>query len=318
MSWTKKSIDLMLSLYDSHTYKEISAILKKRFGIKKTPNAIRKAYFRHKLPVQNFSKAENLPKILVLDIETKPLTSFVWSLWVDRIGLNQIETDWSILSWCAKWLGDEEIFYEDLRDAKDVENDKKLLKNIWRLLDEADIIITQNGKKFDIPKLNARFVLNGMKPPSSFRQIDTYQIARKHFKFTSNKLEYLTDKLCTKHKKSKHKKYHGFELWKACMRGDIEAWKEMEDYNVIDVLSLEELYYKLAPWDNSINFSLYSDEITPTCSCGSKSFSKSGFYYTNASKFQKYKCTECGREHRDKKNLLSKEKKKNMITPTVR
>src|SRR5271165_5802739 len=140
------------------------------------------------------------PKVLVLDIETAPLLGYVWSIWEQNVALNQINSDWHVLSWAAKWLGDspDKMLYMDQRNAKNIEDDTKILEEIWRLLDEADVVITQNGKSFDIKKLNARFAINGMQPPSSFKQIDTKIIAMKHFGFTSNKLEYMTDKLCVK------------------------------------------------------------------------------------------------------------------------
>lgn len=254
------------------------------------------------------------PKVLIYDIETAPMLGYVWRLWDNNVGLNMIHTDWYILSWSAKWLGapEDEVMYQDQRDAKNIENDKPLLENIHKLLDEADIVITQNGKKFDQKKLNARFILNDMLPPSSYRHIDTLKIAKRVFGFTSNKLAYMTDKLCKKYKKLDHAKFVGFELWKQCMDGNLEAWKEMELYNRYDVLSLEELYNLFAAWDNSINFNCYHDEEETVCKCGSTDFKKSGFHYSNAGKYQKYKCKACGHETRDTENLLGKHKRKAM------
>lgn len=260
------------------------------------------------------------PKVLVLDIETAPLLGFCWSLWENNIALNQLHSDWHVLSWAAKWLGDspDKIMYMDQRYAKNIEDDKKILEEIWKLLDEADVVVTQNGKSFDIKKLNARFVINGMQPPSSFKHIDTKIIAMKYFGFTSNKLEYMTDKLCVKYKKSEHKKFSGFELWKECLNGNLEAWKEMEKYNKFDVLSLEELYFIIIPWDNSVNFNLYTDSTTNSCKCGSVKFKKNGYWYTAVSKFQRYKCLKCGAETRDRVNLFTQEKKDSLQTHTVR
>lgn len=254
------------------------------------------------------------PKILVFDIETSPLISYTWGIWDQNIALNQIETDWNVLSYSAKWLNapPKEIMYEDLRNEKDVTNDKPILQGIWDLLDEADIVITQNGKAFDVKKLNARFVLHGFQPPSSFKHIDTYQLAKSKFAFTSNKLEYMTDKLCVKYKKLSHKKYPGFALWKACLAGDQEAWKEMEKYNKYDVLSLEELYNILAPWD-STNFDIYRDAADHVCTCGHNKFINKGFKYLSSGKYRRFKCTKCGKETRGKENLLSKEKRKSLV-----
>jgi RNase_H superfamily len=251
------------------------------------------------------------PKVLVYDIETAPILGYVWSLWDQNVSLNQIHSDWYVLGWSAKWLHDpaDKIMYMDQRNAKNIEDDSAILAKIWDLLDEADIVITQNGKHFDQRKLNARFLMNGFQPPSSYKHIDTKIIASRHFGFTSNKLEYMTDKLNTQYKKLKHTKFPGFEMWKECLAGNLEAWKEMEVYNKHDVLALEELYNRLIPWDNSINFNVYHDEETHVCKCGSESFIKNGFYYTSAGKYQKHKCKDCGCEMRDKVNLFTKEKR---------
>lgn len=268
-----------------------------------------------------------LPKVLLFDIETAPIIAHVWSLWENNVSLNQIVADWHVLSWSAKWLESEDkkqlygphckIMYSDQRKAKNIEDDKALLQGIWDLLNEADIVITQNGKSFDTKKLNARFLMNGFQPPGSVKHIDTKIIASKVFAFTSNKLEYMTDKLNVKYKKLKHTKFPGHEMWTQCLAGNLEAWKEMETYNKYDVLALEELYHKLIPWDNSLNFNLYHDEVDHVCKCGSTTFIKNGFYYTGSGKFQKHKCKSCGTEHRDKANLFSKEKKASlkMATP---
>jgi RNase_H superfamily len=263
----------------------------------------------------NKKKEKVGPKILIFDIETSPLISYTWGIWDQNVGLNQIKEDWYVLAWSAKWLDDppSQIMYQDQRNQKDISNDKKLMESIWVLLDAADIVITQNGKAFDVKKLNTRFVLHGMEPPSSYRHIDTKQLASKHFAFTSNKLEYMTSKLCTKYKKLSHKKFPGFSLWTECLKGNEDAWNEMEKYNKYDVLSLEELYHKLAPWDNSINFGVYTDEVEQKCSCGSeKELQKKGYAYTAAGKYQRFKCLDCGKQYQNKQNLLSLEKRKEL------
>lgn len=260
------------------------------------------------------------PKILLFDIETSPILGFVWQLWDQNIALNQIKSDWFILSWSAKWLGDpvSKTMYMDQSRAKNIEDDTQILKGIWKLLDEADIVITQNGKNFDHKKLNARFILNGFKPPSSYKHIDTFILAKKHFGFTSNKLEYMSDKICKKYKKLKHAKFSGFEMWRECLAGNKAAWKEMKKYNKYDVLALEELYTKMIPWDNSINFNVYHDSSDMVCTCGASDWQRYGHAYTASGKFQRYQCKSCGSETRSKENLLDKNKRKSLKTGTVR
>lgn len=261
------------------------------------------------------------PRILVYDIETSPLLSNCWGLFDQNIPLNQVEREWFVLSFSAKWLGDpaSKIIYYDQRNSKNIEDDRKLLKKIWTLLDECDIALTQNGVRFDNKKLNARFIMNGMQPPSSYKNIDTLKIAKKHFAFTSNKLEWMSEKLCTKFKKLKHKKYPGFSLWSECLKGNKEAFKEMETYNKHDVLALEELYEKLRPWDNStINFNVYNNDYHHTCACGGINLIKRGFFFSPTGKFQRWRCKDCGAESRDGKNMLDKEKRDSLKKNTTR
>ena len=256
------------------------------------------------------------PKILVLDIETAPIVANVWKIWKENIGLSQIKSDWHLLAFSAKWLGDStnKIIYMDQRNAKDIEDDTKLLKKAWDLIYSADILITHNGINFDLKKLNTRFLLKGFKPLPDIKHVDTLRLARKHFSFTSNKLAFLTDKLCTKYKKLQHKNFAGFELWKECLNGNKKAWKEMEKYNKYDVLSLEELYNILSPWDNSINNNLYREDHGIVCQCGSKHFHREGYRFTRVGKYQRFRCRECGRWTQSRCNSFSQEKRQSLRT----
>ncbi len=252
------------------------------------------------------------PRVLFCDIETLPLEVYTWGIWEVNVGLPMIKHDWSVLSWSAKWQGETTVMYQDVRGQKNLRDDKKILKGIWKLLNEADIVIWQNGKKFDHKKLNARFLLNGFKPPAPYKQIDTKQIASKHFAMTSNKLEFLAEKLNKKHRKDKHRKFDGFELWKECLAGNLEAFQEMEKYNRADVLALEELYDNLQAWDRSIDFNVFRDGIRIVCNCGSDRLQRRGRAVTAAGQFVRYQCMDCGAWTRSKNNLLSEAKRKSL------
>ena len=262
-------------------------------------------------------KKTNGPKILIFDIETIYMKVWTWGLYDQNHPHSSVTDDWAVISWAAKWLGDspKNVMYEDNRKAKNIRDDKKLLEKIWDLLNESDIVITKNGIKFDVKKLNARFAINkvrGGKPPSPYKHIDTERIARGKFAFTSNSLDYLTEKLCKKYKKLKHKKYPGISMWHACAEGDMKAWNEMKRYNIHDVLSTEELYGILYPWDNSINFNLWRDGDEILCNCGSDDLQKRGFSRTSGGRYQRYQCQDCGTWTRSKENLLTKEKRKSL------
>jgi hypothetical protein len=242
------------------------------------------------------------PRILIFDIETSPLEVYAWRLGDQTVGIDQIKKDWHLMSFSAKWLGESRVAYLDQRKARDVSNDRHLLMALHRLLDEADIVVTQNGKRFDAKKVNARFIQLGMRPPSPYKHIDVLSIKTKVFGFTSNKLAYTTAILNETHKKSSHKAFHGLELWKECLNGNPKAWREMEKYNKLDVLSLEEEYLKLRAWDNAVS-------IAPGggCrSCGGHDFMRRGFDYTNVGKFQKFQCKGCGAWCKSGENALTK------------
>lgn len=188
-------------------------------------------------------------KVLVVDIETSPLLVYVWNLKDQYVGLNQMVSDWHIMAWSAKWLGEpaSKIKYYDQRNLK-VGDDLPILKPLWKLLNQADVVLTQNGKAFDAKKINARFMLHGMRPPKPYKHLDTYLIAKKTASFTSHSLEYMSEKLCTKYRKLSHAKFPGLSLWVECIKGNKKAWDEMREYNIHDVLTTEELYDKIKGW----------------------------------------------------------------------
>jgi DNA polymerase elongation subunit (family B) len=252
------------------------------------------------------------PEIFILDIETKPMLAWVWDLKDQNISLNQIKEDSCIIAWAAKRLGDPEskVVYYDQRNAKNILDDREIVGKLWGLLDKADFIITQNGKSFDGPRVNARFLAHGMQPPSPYRHLDTYLISKRVAKFSSHKLEYMTEKLNKKYKKLLHKNFPGFDLWKECMAGNKKAWDEMKTYNIHDVLSTEELYKTLQPWDSLTDFNSFNSETAHQCTCGSKQFTMRGYTHTNTGKFQRFICASCGKWGASKVNLLTLEKRK--------
>lgn len=246
MTWTKLNLEKLFSLReDGYTWEHISH----EFNV--SPNNCRKAYYRESRKAPVLDSLSDL-KVLVFDIETAPLEVFCWGLWQQNISLDMVIEDCSIISWSAKWLGKKEVMYSDVRGQKNLRNDKRIVKELWKLLNEADMVLTQNGRAFDVKIFNARLVKYDIPEPSAFENIDTLKIARQNFKFISNKLAYMTGNLCTDNVKSGHKKFPGFLLWKECMKDNLEAWNEMKSYNKMDVLSLEELYLKkLKKWDKS-------------------------------------------------------------------
>lgn len=278
---------------------------------KSTVNDFFKKTFEHggQNALQMAISGKSGPRIFVYDIETAPIMAHVWKLWDNNVGLNQIESDWFIMSFCGKWLGEDEIFYFDQRDALNQEDDSYLLSKLWGFLNEADIVIGQNVKRFDTKKVNARFILNGFPKPSTYRQIDTMVIAKEQFGFTSNKLEYMSKKLCPEHVKDGHVEFPGHTLWVECLKGNRTAWEAMESYNRDDVLATEALYNVLSSWDSKLpNFDVYVDELLDMAE-----WVPDGFVYTNLAKYKRYRNILTGVQRRSRFNELSKEKRQQLL-----
>lgn len=226
----------------------------------------------------------------------------MWQLYDQNIGLPQIIENDYILSWSAKWLDSDDIFFE----SRQHKTSKGMLKHMYKLLDEADTVVHYNGKRFDIPWLNREFLLCGWTPPSPYKQVDLYQTVKATFRFPSYKLEYVAKALGLGGKI----KHTGHELWIECMKKDPQAWALMEEYNVYDTILTEKVYKILIPWiKGHPNHSLYAEDSFVCPSCGSTNLHKRGFSHTLAATYRRYKCNSCGAWSRDTKNLVLKKYK---------
>jgi hypothetical protein len=221
----------------------------------------------------------------MLDIETAPHLSATWGLFQQNVALDQLITPGYTLSWAAKWYGEREVMFESVMTGE-----KRMVKRIYDLLEEADAVCHYNGTKFDIPTLNKEFLLKGLKPPKPFREIDLLRTARSRFRLASNKLDFVATVLGLG-SKTKHK---GMSMWLRCMEKDPAAWRIMERYNKQDVILLEKVYDRLLPWIKSHpNLSVLEDAACCP-KCASESFQARGIRATSAGIYPQYRCNDCG------------------------
>jgi len=230
-------------------------------------------------------------KILALDIETAPNTAHVWGLFKQNIGINQIQQTGRVMCFAAKWVGEKTPleFWSEHHSPSEAH----MFMRAHELLDEADAVLSYNGKRFDMPTLNKEFIKFGFGPPSPYHHIDLLPVVRKQFRFTSNKLDHVLKELGLGQKV----RHTGHEMWTQCMEGDDRAWRLMERYNKGDVVRLIKLYDFILPWiDNHPNFALYKDDPTrPTCTnCGSTKVHSRGEQKTKSYIYQRYQCNKCG------------------------
>lgn len=236
-------------------------------------------------------------KILLLDIESAPYTALVWGVRKQYLTSKNLLDSGGILCFAAAWLGSDETFFDSVQRS----GEKGMLESIHGLLDEADAIITYNGKSFDVPMLNREFLKHKFLPPSPYKHIDLYQTMRSRFRFASNKLDDVLRELGFK---GKHE-HRGLVMWLECMQGNKKAWQEMETYNIDDVTELENLYYRVLPWiKNHPNLSVFNRQICCT-HCASNKLHSRGTVKRAAGLFQQYQCQDCGNWDYHSKKLES-------------
>lgn len=240
-------------------------------------------------------------RLLFYDIETAPTLGWVWKLW--KTSVIDIEQDWYLLSCSWKWAGDKKTSFISIMDdpdfTPDSDNDLIVAQKLHDLLTQADAIVAHNGDRFDLPKLQARFLKHDLGPVPKMMQIDTRKQAARVFGAPgqSMSLKNLSQYLGFGTKIP----HHGFELWRDCMRGDPEAWTTMEKYNRHDVVLLEKLYERLLPYIETPNQGFWQKGITVCPSCRSLDLSKRGVRRTAVSEFVRFNCNNCGAWSRARK-----------------
>lgn len=229
-------------------------------------------------------------RVLFYDIESSPNVGYTWGKWEQNV-IEFIEY-WKLLSFAYKWQGEAKVRCVQ-GNQKDYRLDKQVTVALWKIQDEADIVVAHNAVGFDNKMSNTKFIEHCLGPVSPFKVIDTLQVARKYFKFTGNSLDELADFLGVGRKKQTG----GFSLWKGCMKGDKTCWKKMAEYNVQDVVLLERVYNKLKAWmtnhpDVNIFEGNRKEGSCPVCkSCNLRKRGQS--YLASGKKKQRYRCKDC-------------------------
>lgn len=251
-------------------------------------------------------------KIFLGDVETSPSVAYSFGRFKQFISPKQVIMEPYMLTFAGKWLHNPTIFSRKLTDyteefARNHQSDKLLVEDLWKMLDECDIFIAHNAR-FDRGWANQRFAYYGMVPPSPYIVIDTLVALKEAFALPSNALEAACNYFELDSRKLSHE---GFTLWRRCVEGDPTAFDEMEEYNIGDIPTLEELYLTVRPFmKKHPNVGLYHpDQEEMRCvRCGSANLLRQPgkVATTFLSKFTVYRCEDCGSNARDRTNVRSK------------
>lgn len=224
-------------------------------------------------------------KLLLLDIETKPTSAYVWRAYGEQnIGVDQIIEPGSVICVGAKFVGEKETFLFSDWEHGHVE----MLLALHEMMSFADAIITYNGDRFDLPILQGEFLLHGLGPTPPCTSIDCIKAVRK-FGLFMNKLAYVGPLLVNASKISTG----GFTLWTQVMAGEPKAQVKMAKYCKQDVILLEKLYLKIRPF--ILNHPHLGKVGNNQCgACGSTHVQSRGSRRTKAFKIQRLQCQACG------------------------
>lgn len=224
------------------------------------------------------------PKILVLDIETKPIIAYAWRMYDEINSLDKVIDCGGLLCFAAKWLGSKKkFFYSEWEHGREV-----MVEAVHTLLSEADAVITYNGDKFDLPKLSAEFAILELGPPPPLTSIDVYKTT-KNMGFLSKKLDFVAQALGI----GKKVKHDGLQLWIDVLNGNPKAQRTMRRYNIGDIDLLEGVYLKVRP--HIKNHPHLGFTPKRECgACGSNRVHVSKYRRTKAMRIQQLHCQECG------------------------
>lgn len=230
-----------------------------------------------------------MSKILVLDIETAPWLAYGFGpLHTASHSIEQLVAASEVISVGAKWLNDPRMFYADVRykDGGEVDpNDRiNMLVMAYRLLEEADAVITFNGNAFDLPKLRGEFLKAGMPPMHKPTSIDV-RTTTSAMGYTSGKLAHVAPLLGCGRKR----KHDGFTLWAEYMQGLPKARKEMKLYNLQDVRVLEDVYHVVKR--HIRNHPYITEGLCPVC--GSEHVEVESQRRTRLSVIDQLRCGDC-------------------------
>lgn len=238
--------------------------------------------------------------VLHFDIETAPMSGYMWRPKTEYIPHSQHIEDSIMLTWAARWRGHKKLM-SDFLAPEDVldRNDLPIVASLAELVREADIVVAHNARRFDVPRLNGRLMLMQMEPLTPVRVIDTLTLVRSSFDLPYNRLDYLSQAMLGKGKIDTD-----FELWRRVMAGDEAAMKYMVRYNRKDVVLLEEVFEYILPYVKGLPRMIrpdYDGEVACPW-CGSHDLQKRGFHDTNTQTYQTYQCNQCKRYSRERTN----------------
>lgn len=177
---------------------------------------------------------------IYLDAETGPLIVTSWGVGRKiNLSYENIVQERQILCLCWKVEGENKV--NSLQWSK--RSDKKMLIEFEKAIRDADELVGHNIKAFDMPWIRARMAFHDLVIAPDYKVVDTLTMARRNFRFVSNRLDYLGQFLGFGGKEETG----GYGLWKEIvLNNSEEALRKMVKYCCADVRLVEQVYNRLS------------------------------------------------------------------------
>lgn len=263
---------------------------------------------------ENSITSTNGPRVLLFDLETSASLVYCFGRHKQFINQDAVKIEGGKLL-CSgfRWLNQDKtsVMYNKADIA--IHGDYSVCYAMWHLFYNADIVVAHNLRGFDLKMLEVRCLANGLPPLPTVQLIDTLDIARKKFRFPSNKLDSLAAYLNIGRKVP----HAGISLWVNVQEGDEQALSDMVEYCEGDVDLLYDVFMELRNRGlvSGVNFANYYSDSKPRCkSCGSDKLQFTGRTVTTPTGlFNEVSCSDCGSLQRTKDNKLTKDKRKSLM-----
>ena len=244
------------------------------------------------------TQVDKIPRTLFWDLESSLLEGYFFRIWQENIPMRRIKKHSHLLSASFAYNNEPVQGYRLTPEQVKTGNDFDVVCKVVEAINNCDLMVTFNGKRFDVKLLNTRALFWGLPPVKSPKHIDLFEQSKRVFKFPSNSMQNVSMYLGENGKLETN----GSNLWERCAEWENyeeceKALIEMMTYGNQDIEATRDLYNRFQGWMKGVpNLGIITNEVTENKTlrcihCGSDDiFPMNQKTYTSVSSFDLYRC----------------------------
>ena len=238
------------------------------------------------------------PRVLIWDLESSLLEGYFFRIWQENIPMRRIKKQAHLLSASFAYNDESVQGFRLTPEQVKTGDDFDVVCKVVEAVNNCDLMITFNGKRFDVKLLNTRALFWGLPPVKAPKHIDLFEQSKRVFKFPSNSMQNVSMYLGENGKLETS----GSNLWERCAEWENyeeceKALIEMVTYGNQDIEATRDLYKRFQGWMKGVpNLGVITNEVTENKTlrcihCGSDDvFPLDQKAYTSVSSFDLYRC----------------------------